>query len=75
MSEMLPASFKAWRRELEGIQAIADREEEIDLSNVRMSQKISKIILVLDQTPKGHGHIKPDVFHPWAISNGLVTMP
>lgn len=35
----------------EGIQAIADREEEIDLSNVRLSQKISKI-LVLDQTPR-----------------------
>lgn len=35
----------------EGIQAITDREEEIDLSNMRLSQKISKI-LVLDQTPK-----------------------
>ena len=35
----------------EGIQAIADREEEIDLSNMRLSRKISKI-LVLDQTPK-----------------------
>ena len=34
-----------------GIQVITDREEEIDLSNVRLSEKISKI-LVLDQTPK-----------------------
>lgn len=35
----------------EGIHSIEDREEEIDLSNVRISKKISKI-LVLDQTPK-----------------------
>ena len=35
----------------EGIQGIEEREEEIDLSNVRISKKISKI-LVLDQTPK-----------------------
>ena len=34
-----------------GISAISEREEEIDLTNVRLSQKISKI-LVLDQTPK-----------------------
>lgn len=34
-----------------GIQEIADREEEIDLSNVRLSKKISKV-LVLDQTPQ-----------------------
>lgn len=33
------------------IQEISDREEQIDLSNVHLSQKISKI-LVLDQTPK-----------------------
>ena len=33
----------------EGIQPIEEREEEIDLSNVRISKKISKI-LVLDQT-------------------------
>lgn len=33
------------------IQEISDREERIDLSNVHLSQKISKI-LVLDQTPK-----------------------
>ena len=35
----------------EGIQGIEEREDEIDLSNVRISKKISKI-LVLDQTPK-----------------------
>lgn len=35
----------------EGIHSIEAREEEIDLSNVRISKKISKI-LVLDQTPK-----------------------
>ena len=34
-----------------GIQEITDREEEIDLSNVRLSKKISKV-LVLDQTPQ-----------------------
>lgn len=34
-----------------GIEDIEAREEEIDLSNMRLSQKISKI-LVLDQTPK-----------------------
>ena len=34
-----------------GIQEIADREEEIDLANVRLSKKISRV-LVLDQTPK-----------------------
>lgn len=34
-----------------GIEKIAEREEDIDLTNVRLSQKISKI-LVLDQTPK-----------------------
>ena len=34
-----------------GISAISEREEELDLTNVRLSQKISKI-LVLDQTPK-----------------------
>lgn len=34
-----------------GIDAITQREEEIDLSNMRLSKKISKI-LVLDQTPK-----------------------
>lgn len=46
-------SFKAVESgtENEGIQEIADREEEIDLSNMRLSKKISKI-LVLDQTPK-----------------------
>lgn len=46
-------SFKAVRKGTggEGIEAIADREEEIDLSNVRLSKKISKV-LVLDQTPK-----------------------
>ena len=38
-------SFKAMEQE------IADREEEIDLSNVRLSKKISKV-LVLDQTPQ-----------------------
>lgn len=32
-------------------QEITDREDEIDLTNVRLSQKISKI-LVLEQTPK-----------------------
>ena len=35
----------------DGIHPIEEREEEIDLSNVRISKKISKI-LVLDQTPK-----------------------
>lgn len=46
-------SFKAVAEGTEGngIEAIAAREEEIDLSNVRLSKKISKI-LVLDQTPK-----------------------
>lgn len=46
-------SFKAMEQGPgeEGIQEIADREEEIDLSNVRLSKKISKI-LVLDQTPQ-----------------------
>lgn len=34
-----------------GIEAITAREEEIDISNMRLSKKISKI-LVLDQTPK-----------------------
>ena len=34
-----------------GIQEITDREEEIDLSNVRLSKKISKV-LILDQTPQ-----------------------
>lgn len=34
-----------------GIHSIEEREEEIDLSNVRISKKISKV-LVLDQTPK-----------------------
>ena len=34
-----------------GIQEITDREEDIDLSNVRLSKKISKV-LVLDQTPQ-----------------------
>lgn len=46
-------SFKAVESGLDGenLQAISDREEEIDLSNMRLSQKISKI-LVLDQTPR-----------------------
>lgn len=46
-------SFKAMEQGPgeEGIQEIADREEEIDLSNVRLSKKISKV-LVLDQTPQ-----------------------
>lgn len=45
-------SFKAVAEGTEGgIEAIAAREEEIDLSNMRLSKKISKI-LVLDQTPK-----------------------
>lgn len=35
----------------DGIEPISRREEEIDLANVRLSKKISKI-LVLDQTPK-----------------------
>ena len=35
----------------DGIEPISQREEEIDLANVRLSKKISKI-LVLDQTPK-----------------------
>lgn len=35
----------------DGIHSIEEREEEIDLSNVRLSKKISKV-LVLDQTPK-----------------------
>ena len=51
-AENVSQSFKAVEEGAsEGIQAIADREEEIDLSNMRLSQKISKI-LVLDQTPK-----------------------
>ncbi len=46
-------SFKAMEQGPgeEGIKEIADREEEIDLSNVRLSKKISKV-LVLDQTPQ-----------------------
>ena len=46
-------SFKAMEQGPgeDGIQEIADREEEIDLSNVRLSKKISKV-LVLDQTPQ-----------------------
>ncbi len=46
-------SFKAVENgnEEEVFQEISDREEEIDLCNVRLSQKISKI-LVLDQTPR-----------------------
>lgn len=35
----------------DGIKEIEDREEEIDLANVRLSKKIS-CVLVLDQTPK-----------------------
>ena len=35
----------------DGIKEIEDREEEIDLANVRLSKKISRV-LVLDQTPK-----------------------
>lgn len=52
-SQNVSESFKAveYGPGSEGIQAITDREEEIDLSNMRLSQKISKI-LVLDQTPK-----------------------
>ena len=51
-AENVSQSFKAVEDGAsEGIQAITDREEEIDLSNMRLSQKISKI-LVLDQTPK-----------------------
>lgn len=51
-AENVSESFKAVEEGApEGIQAITDREEEIDLSNMRLSQKISKI-LVLDQTPK-----------------------
>ena len=51
-AENVSQSFKAVEDGAsEGIQAIADREEEIDLSNMRLSRKISKI-LVLDQTPK-----------------------
>lgn len=46
-------SFKAVSEGIgsDGIEAITAREEEIDLSNMRLSKKISKI-LVLDQTPK-----------------------
>lgn len=46
-------SFKAMEQGPgeDGIREIADREEEIDLSNVRLSKKISKV-LVLDQTPR-----------------------
>ncbi len=51
-AENVSQSFKAVEEGAsEGIQAISDREEVIDLSNMRLSQKISKI-LVLDQTPK-----------------------
>ena len=52
-AENVTDSFKAVENGVkeDGIQVIADREEEIDLSNMRLSQKISKI-LVLDQTPK-----------------------
>ena len=52
--ENVRASFKTLEegmKEEGGISAISEREEEIDLTNVRLSQKISKI-LVLDQTPK-----------------------
>ena len=35
----------------DGIGEIENREEEIDLANVRLSKKISRV-LVLDQTPK-----------------------
>ena len=52
--ENVRASFKTLEEGMEeegGISAISEREEEIDLTNVRLSQKISKI-LVLDQTPK-----------------------
>ena len=35
----------------DGIKEIEEREEEIDLANVRLSKKISRV-LVLDQTPK-----------------------
>lgn len=46
-------SFKAMEQGPgeDGIREIADQEEEIDLSNVRLSKKISKV-LVLDQTPR-----------------------
>ena len=52
-AENVTDSFKAVENGVkeDGIQVISDREEEIDLSNMRLSQKISKI-LVLDQTPK-----------------------
>ena len=46
-AENVSQSFKA----VEEGAAEGDREEEIDLSNMRLSRKISKI-LVLDQTPK-----------------------
>ena len=52
--ENVRASFKTLEEGMEeegGISAISEREEELDLTNVRLSQKISKI-LVLDQTPK-----------------------
>ena len=52
--ENVRASFKTLEegmKEEGGISAISEREEELDLTNVRLSQKISKI-LVLDQTPK-----------------------
>ena len=52
--ENVRASFKSLEegmKEEGGISAISEREEELDLTNVRLSQKISKI-LVLDQTPK-----------------------
>ena len=52
--ENVRASFKTLEegmKEEGGISAISEREEEHDLTNVRLSQKISKI-LVLDQTPK-----------------------
>ncbi len=46
-------SFKTLEEGIDedGIEPISQREEEIDLANVRLSKKISKI-LVLDQTPK-----------------------
>ena len=46
-------SFKTLEEDVDedGIEPISQREEEIDLANVRLSKKISKI-LVLDQTPK-----------------------
>ena len=44
-------SFQAVEGKQSGIEEIEAREDELDLWNVRLSQKISKV-LVLDQTPR-----------------------